>query len=155
MERFTEPEFYRRAAAAVVAVPGPVLLASALHQKRKESAMAAKKGNASGNASGNVSATPSATPSRSPAERAAPAKPAPKKASSKAAAPTPQKTPTSPSFDSNARANISQEELRRLISEAAYYRAKQRGFAPGHELEDWIAAEAEVIGRLNSPGGAP
>jgi hypothetical protein len=151
MERFTEPEFYRRAAAAVVAVPGPVLLASALHQKRKESAMAAKKGNASGNASGNVSATPS----RSPAERAAPAKPAPKKASSKAAAPTPQKTPTSPSFDSNARANISQEELRRLISEAAYYRAKQRGFAPGHELEDWIAAEAEVIGRLNSPRGAP
>ena len=121
--------------------------------------MAAKKGNASGNApgnaSGNVSATPSATPSRSPAERAAPAKPAPKKASSKAAAPTPQRTPTSPSFDSNARANISQEELRRLISEAAYYRAKQRGFAPGHELEDWIAAEAEVIGRLNSPGGAP
>ena len=113
--------------------------------------MAAKKGNAPGNASGNVSATPS----RSPAESAAPAKPAPKKASSKAAAPTPQKTPTSPSFDSSARANISQEELRRLISEAAYYRAKQRGFAPGHELEDWIAAEAEVIGRLNSPGGAP
>src|SRR5687768_5500565 len=108
MERFTEPEFYRRAAAAVVAVPGPVLLASALHQKRKESAMAAKKGNASG--------TTSATPSRSPAERAAPAKPAPKQASSKAAAPPPHITPTSPSFNSNARANISQEELRRLIS---------------------------------------
>lgn len=103
--------------------------------------MAAKKG------------TGSASPS--PAPRANPAKPAPKKASSKAAAPTPQKTPTSPSFNSNARADVSQEEVRRLISEAAYYRAKQRGFAPGHELEDWIAAEAEVIGRLNSPGGAP
>jgi hypothetical protein len=94
--------------------------------------MAAKKGSASA----------------SPAERAAPAKPAPKKGSSKT-------TPTSPSFNSNARADISPDELRRLISEAAYYRAKQRGFAPGHELEDWIAAEAEVIRRLNSPGGAP
>lgn len=40
------------------------------------------------------------------------------------------------------------EELRRLISEAAYYRAKRRGFAPGHELEDWIQAEAEVMGRI-------
>ena len=48
----------------------------------------------------------------------------------------------------------SPEELRRLISEAAYYRAKQRGFAPGHELEDWIQAEAEVMGRMNSPGRA-
>lgn len=94
--------------------------------------------------------------SLSPAPRANPTKPAPKKASSKPAAPTPQKTPTSPNFaDRNPRAEISQDELRRLISEAAYYRAKQRGFAPGHELEDWIAAEAEVIRRLNSPGGAP
>ena len=91
----------------------------------------------------------------SPTERAAPAKPAPKKASSKTEAPTPQKTPTSPTYGSNARADVSPEELRRLISEAAYYRAKQRGFEPGHELEDWIAAEAEVIRRLNSPGGAP
>lgn len=40
------------------------------------------------------------------------------------------------------------EDLRQLISEAAYYRAKRRGFAPGHELEDWIQAEAEVMGRI-------
>jgi hypothetical protein len=45
----------------------------------------------------------------------------------------------------------SPEEVRKLISEAAYYRAKQRGFAPGHELEDWIQAEAEVLHRLKSP----
>ncbi len=91
----------------------------------------------------------------SPAERAAPAKPAPKKASSKPAAPMPQKTPTSPNFNRNARPDIPPDELRRLISEAAYYRAKQRGFAPGHELEDWVQAEAEVMRRLNSPGGTP
>jgi len=35
-------------------------------------------------------------------------------------------------------------DLTRLIAEAAYYRAEQRGFAPGHELDDWIAAEDEV-----------
>jgi hypothetical protein len=35
-------------------------------------------------------------------------------------------------------------DLSKVIAEAAYYRAQQRGFAPGHELDDWIAAEAEV-----------
>lgn len=45
--------------------------------------------------------------------------------------------------------DISSEETRRQIAEAAYYRAKQRGFAPGRELEDWIEAESEVMGRIN------
>ena len=31
-----------------------------------------------------------------------------------------------------------------MIAVAAYYRAERRGFAPGHELEDWFAAEAEI-----------
>ncbi len=30
-----------------------------------------------------------------------------------------------------------------LIATAAYFRAAQRGFAPGNELEDWLAAERE------------
>ena len=38
--------------------------------------------------------------------------------------------------------------LNKLIEEAAYYRAQQRGFAPGHELDDWTAAEAEVRRRM-------
>lgn len=29
------------------------------------------------------------------------------------------------------------------IAERAYYKAEARGFQPGHELEDWIAAENE------------
>ena len=45
-------------------------------------------------------------------------------------------------------------DTRKLISEAAYYRAKHRGFEPGHELEDWIQAEAEVMGRLGAHGRA-
>jgi hypothetical protein len=60
------------------------------------------------------------------------------------------KTARSPVLDNDARTEVSPEELRKLISEAAYYRAKQRGFVPGHEVEDWIQAEAEVIARLNS-----
>jgi hypothetical protein len=51
-------------------------------------------------------------------------------------------------FTGNAQAEVSPEELRKLISEAAYFRAKQRGFAPGYELEDWKEAEAEVMRRI-------
>ena len=36
------------------------------------------------------------------------------------------------------------EERYRKIAEAAYFRAQARGFAPGHEVEDWLAAEREV-----------
>lgn len=42
-------------------------------------------------------------------------------------------------------------DVRRMrIEFAAYLRAEQRGFVPGHELEDWLAAEADVdcAGRL-------
>jgi hypothetical protein len=56
--------------------------------------------------------------------------------------------------NNSARVSVSPDELRKLVSEAAYYRAKQRGFAPGHELEDWIQAEAEVMRRLGTPGRA-
>jgi hypothetical protein len=36
-----------------------------------------------------------------------------------------------------------QEKLR-MVEMAAYFRAERRGFEPGHEIEDWIAAEAEI-----------
>jgi hypothetical protein len=39
---------------------------------------------------------------------------------------------------------VSPEERRVLIAKAAYFRAERRHFAPGHEVEDWMAAEAEV-----------
>jgi hypothetical protein len=31
-----------------------------------------------------------------------------------------------------------------MIAKAAYFRALRRGFAAGHALEDWLAAEQEV-----------
>ena len=39
-------------------------------------------------------------------------------------------------------------EKRELIGKSAYYRAERRGFAPGFELEDWLAAELEIEGLL-------
>ncbi|MFZ5557893.1 MAG: DUF2934 domain-containing protein [Pseudomonadota bacterium] len=50
-----------------------------------------------------------------------------------------------------ARRSVTPEERYRLIQEAAYYRAEQRGFAAGHEIEDWIAAEAEVDAQVRVP----
>jgi hypothetical protein len=46
-------------------------------------------------------------------------------------------------------------DLQRWIAEAAYFRAERRGFAPGGETEDWLAAEAEIMARMGataSPG---
>ncbi len=46
------------------------------------------------------------------------------------------------------------EDRHASIAEAAYYRSKLRGFAPGHEIEDWLAAEEEVDQRLMGEGRA-
>ncbi len=32
------------------------------------------------------------------------------------------------------------------IAELAYFKAEQRGFDPGHELEDWYKAQHEFLG---------
>jgi hypothetical protein len=36
-----------------------------------------------------------------------------------------------------------------MIESAAYLRAESRNFEAGHEVEDWLAAEAEVDNRLS------
>lgn len=41
-------------------------------------------------------------------------------------------------------ASDSSEEREKLIREWAYFRAQRRGFTPGHEIEDWLAAEREL-----------
>jgi hypothetical protein len=35
-----------------------------------------------------------------------------------------------------------------MIAECAYYRSAHRGFEPGHEVDDWLAAESEIEGAL-------
>jgi len=55
-----------------------------------------------------------------------------------------------------ARVQLNPEARRALIAETAYLRAERRGFAPGHEVEDWLAAEVEVDALLKvGHGGSP
>ena len=35
--------------------------------------------------------------------------------------------------------------IKETINEFAYYRSEQRGFEPGHEMDDWLAAEKEIL----------
>lgn len=35
-------------------------------------------------------------------------------------------------------------EREQMIAVAAYYRAEQRGFSSGEEMEDWLRAEKEI-----------
>ncbi len=65
--------------------------------------------------------TASSPKRRAPAKRAKPAEPA----------------PPAPTF-------VDPERRAACIAEAAYYRSERRGFAPGHELHDWLDAEAEI-----------
>lgn len=39
---------------------------------------------------------------------------------------------------------VTEEQRRELIATAAYYLAERRNFEPGHETEDWLAAESQV-----------
>jgi len=52
--------------------------------------------------------------------------------------------------------SIAPEERRRMIELRAYFRAQERGFAPGNAEQDWIAAEAEIdailIQNMTVPG---
>jgi hypothetical protein len=45
---------------------------------------------------------------------------------------------------------VGPEQRAALIAEAAFFRAEKRGFASGHEVEDWLAAEGEVDTKLMS-----
>ena len=44
--------------------------------------------------------------------------------------------------------SITEYERQQRIADNAYYRAERRHFAPGYELIDWFAAEAEVDRQL-------
>jgi hypothetical protein len=79
------------------------------------------------------------TPGSRPVEARKPAKAAPD---------TPRLRPPERERSGNPQPKLSPEEVYRLIQESAYFKAKARGFAPGHEVQDWIEAEQEVRRRL-------
>lgn len=39
---------------------------------------------------------------------------------------------------------IDTDTFREMVEERAYSKAEKRGFASGHELEDWLEAEEEI-----------
>lgn len=82
--------------------------------------------------------TPASTETRARSAQAKPARPA----RGKSSAPASDRVP------------VSTADRHAMIAAAAYLRAEQRGFAPGHETEDWLAAEIEVDALLRiGPGG--
>ena len=50
--------------------------------------------------------------------------------------------------DTHEEAMAKAKEMRSMIEMVAYHLAEKRGFAPGHELDDWLKAEIEVLRTL-------
>lgn len=53
-----------------------------------------------------------------------------------------------PSLSKTLKQQVESVPKQRWISDAAYYKAKARGFAPDHELADWLDAEQEYVEML-------
>ncbi len=47
--------------------------------------------------------------------------------------------------------SVTPEQRQIMICEAAYYIAEHRGFEPGHDVDDWFAAEQQIDAVLTSP----
>ena len=97
-------------------------------------------------------AAPGKAPEKKAPEKKVPTRKAPskkvsaKKMPTKKAAAGKKPTGTSPkvSKPGTSRIEISPEERWKMVAVAAYLKAEKRGFAPGHELEDWTEAENEI-----------
>src|SRR5512139_3803529 len=63
--------------------------------------------------------------------------------------------PESKPADVTWRGAFSLEQREAMIREAAYYHFAKRGYAPGHDLEDWLAAEAESERGAAAPAEFP
>lgn len=101
------------------------------------------------------------TPVNKPVAKKAAAKTSSKKFYSANAMPTPikatvqavvKKTKAIPEKQTRTRIKknaVTPEERCHMIATAAYFRAEQRGFIDGHEMEDWICSELEIDAKLN------
>lgn len=86
---------------------------------------------------------------KSAATQAEPAQTA-KPASAPTPTPTQRASKTKSAAGAVTRGEVSADRRRAMIAEAAYLRAERRGFAPGHEVDDWFAAEREVDALLSA-----
>jgi Protein of unknown function (DUF2934) len=98
---------------------------------------------------------------RAPAPTTTPAPavtPAPTKPTGSAATPAADVRASAPASAAPRRRakpqEVSPDTRRAMIAESAYLRSERRGFAPGFEEEDWLAAEKEVDALLSAGPGA-
>jgi DUF2934 family protein len=56
-----------------------------------------------------------------------------------------------PPFVEGAQDAVDPDLRQRMISEAAYHRFAERGYADGYDVDDWLQAEAEVDQLLLAP----
>jgi Protein of unknown function (DUF2934) len=56
--------------------------------------------------------------------------------------------PESPQSVAAVSVSIDPDARRQLVAAQAYFLAERRGFAAGHEIEDWVAAEMVVDSQL-------
>lgn len=52
---------------------------------------------------------------------------------------------TKTQMPSNSEPATPNPNLHERVAVAAYFKAAERNFAPGNELEDWLSAEAELV----------
>jgi hypothetical protein len=52
-------------------------------------------------------------------------------------------------IETHLRETIDPERCRAMVAEAAYFYAEHRGFGPGHEIDDWLAAEDQIRATLS------
>jgi hypothetical protein len=80
-----------------------------------------------------------------------------KKTTSKKAAPAQTRTqaPAVAQAPAHAQAESSGEARAQAIRQTAYAYYEARGFIAGHELEDWLKAEADVDGKTAGAEPAP
>ena len=60
----------------------------------------------------------------------------------------PRKRPPTNSIVTRSSAYLEPQEREAMIAESAYFRFAHRGFEPGHEVGDWLAAESEIDAAL-------
>jgi len=76
----------------------------------------------------------------------------PKRPPSELAADVPVETPIDQPPEETP-AFIERDQRHAMITQHAYYLAEERGFEPGHELDDWLIAERDVEQASASHGG--
>jgi len=98
---------------------------------------------------------------RGESARAAAAEPAkvPVKSRAKAAAKAPAKvkvTKPKPAVRTDVETSLTESDRMRMVELAAFFRAERRGFVAGFEVEDWLAAEAEIAAQIPAlPAATP